>query len=371
MLPPLYARWMEACLPGPIREEVHATCHNCAMVADEDDPGPSFAGGQFHAGVKCCSYLPLLPNFTVGAILRDEDPATAPGRETALARLRAGDGVTPLGIQASRRYGLLYDHSLGFGQSRHLLCPHFLSETGGCGIWRHRNGVCSTWFCKFNRGAVGERFWKSLEDLLKVLESDLSWWAALEMDPGTEVVRTLLALRDRVQSQAKLDVSELEGSVDPDLYRRVWGSWHGREEEFFQGCAERVAVLTWEEVLGIARPMARALVQVLQDAHSRLESDTVPDPLVMGSFTILNASAERTLINSYRPSDPLALSSTLFRMLPHFDGRPNQAVVGEIVKQERVFLGPDLLRRLADYQVLVPAPNETGEAVDSQPSPGS
>ncbi len=370
MLPPLYARWMEACLPGPIAEEAQATCHNCAMV-DEGDAGTAFSGGQFHPGVKCCSYLPLLPNFTVGAILRDKDLVTARGRETTLARLRAGDGVTPLGIQPSRRYGLLYDHSLGFGQSLHLLCPHFVSETGGCGIWRHRNGVCSTWFCKFNRGAVGERFWKALEALLSVVETDLSWWAALEMDPGAEAVRTLLELRDRVQSQAKLDLSELEGSVDPQLYQRVWGSWYGREEEFFQACAERVAALTWDEVLRIVQPMGCGLARMVEEAHASLMSDAVPDPLVMGSFTILEANGERTLVRTYRPSDPLSLSSALFRILPHFNGRPNQTVVGEVVKKERVFVGPDLLRRLADYEVLVPAPKEIGEGVDPQFSPGS
>ena len=63
-------------------------------------------------------------------------------------------GVTPLGLARPPVQHLLYRHGRerGFGQSVALLCPHYLGDSGGCGIWRHRNGVCATWFCKHTRG---------------------------------------------------------------------------------------------------------------------------------------------------------------------------------------------------------------------------
>lgn len=354
MLPPLYAGWMDTLLGGPIPEEAQATCDNCAMLPQEGRP--SAGSGYFNPGVKCCSYMPLIPNFSVGRILSDDDPAAAHGQDSTRRRMEARDGITPLGLDQSRRYNLLYDHSVGFGQSPDLLCPHYMSETGGCGIWRNRNSVCSTWFCKFNRGVLGERFWKALEKLLVMIEVDLVWWATAELNPGTRAMRTLLELRERSIARSKLEVAELEGRVDPTLYRQVWGDWYDREEEFYRKCGELVETLAWEDVLAISKPMARAQAQVLQEEYAALMSEEVPDPLVMGPFSILETNGERTLVRSYRTTDPLSLSGTLFRILPYFNGRPNEEVVGEIVKKERVFVRPEVLRRLSDYQVLVPRP---------------
>jgi hypothetical protein len=162
-LPPLYAAWMHQMLAGPIPEETQATCANCAMCAKAGDP-PANSTLFFHPQVKCCTYLPRLPNFLVGRLLADDDPDFAPGRITVEERLQRGVAVTPLGFGRDAVYTLLYQQgaNAAFGRSRALRCPHYIEEGGRCGVWKHRESTCATWFCKHVRGAVGMQFWQVL-----------------------------------------------------------------------------------------------------------------------------------------------------------------------------------------------------------------
>lgn len=149
----------------------------------------------FDPQVKCCTYLPELPNFLVGRILADEDPALAVGRATVEKRLQAGVAVTPLGLDRTPFYDLLYQHAdTAFGRSHTLRCPHYIEEGGLCGIWQHRNSVCATWFCKHVRGAMGFRFWKEEEFYQQCahLVNRLTWQEVTTIGgPETHIVTRL------------------------------------------------------------------------------------------------------------------------------------------------------------------------------------
>ncbi|HVQ37685.1 MAG TPA: hypothetical protein VMS31_09130, partial [Pyrinomonadaceae bacterium] len=101
-LPPLYGAWMNQLLAGPIPSETKATCDDCAMAAA---PGtqPSPTARFFDPVLKCCTYMPTLPNFLVGRILSDFDlPAKAAmGMQS---RLQTSGTVTPLGVTMSPTY---------------------------------------------------------------------------------------------------------------------------------------------------------------------------------------------------------------------------------------------------------------------------
>ena len=121
-LPPLYDAWMSELLSGPIPSETEATCDDCAMCT----PGATSASElSFDPRVKCCTYLPVLPNFLVGRILGDRDEAARKGRKTVEARMREKIAVTPLGIGAPSPHRALYQlaakHS-GFGRTPSLRC---------------------------------------------------------------------------------------------------------------------------------------------------------------------------------------------------------------------------------------------------------
>jgi len=128
LLPPLYAAWVAELLPGVIPRESQATCDDCAMCAhgEEQERPPE---DYFDPAVKCCSYIPHLSNFLVGRILADNDPAAAPGRATVEKRIKQGVAVTPLGLDRTPVFNLVYENSANaFGKSRNLRCPHYLED---------------------------------------------------------------------------------------------------------------------------------------------------------------------------------------------------------------------------------------------------
>src|SRR5436190_23566607 len=87
-LPPLYARWMRDLLKGAVSGEPEATCDDCAMCPSAGT-APAASTLYFNPDAKCCTYIPELPNYLVGRILSEADPALAHGRDTVRSRLRA------------------------------------------------------------------------------------------------------------------------------------------------------------------------------------------------------------------------------------------------------------------------------------------
>jgi hypothetical protein len=160
-LPGLYAKWITELLGGTLPRESRAMCDDCAMrprAGRQAGPQSTF----FDPIVKCCTYVSTLYNFLVGSILANIDTAAQSGRATVQKRIGEAVGVTPLGLAPPPVHSLLYRSSAdAFGRRRALRCPHYIEECGRCGIWRNRNAICSTWFCKHVRGEVGYAFWRA------------------------------------------------------------------------------------------------------------------------------------------------------------------------------------------------------------------
>jgi len=355
-LPPLYAGWMADLLKGPIPREADSTCDDCAMwAAPGDTSRPDFF---FLPETKCCTYIPNLPNYLVGRILDDTDPAFAAGRATVEARIDARIGVTPFGVATPSVHSFLYErgHDLAFGRSLRLRCPHYLEAAGGrCGIWRHRIGTCATWFCKHVRGAVGNRFWRALEQLLTITERHLARWCLLELrvPPGT-LHGLFPPGTDRVFS-GSLDAGDLDGVVGAEKYRGLWGSWAGRERELYRRAARLVDGLAWSGVREIGGADVRLFAGLALDRYRDLVASETPGRLSLGPFRILAAGRERTRVFGYSGLHPLDLPSELMVALPYFDGRSMAEALRLIRVEKGLRIQPDLVRKLADFEILVPA----------------
>ncbi len=355
-LPPLYAAWMDQLLGGRIPEETDATCNDCAMCSS--DSNPQDLQLFYNPDTKCCTYIPLLPNFLVGRMLSDDDPGMARGRQSVEDRIRARRAVTPLGLEMPPPYHLIYGHAAEktFGRSESLLCPHYLPENGGsCGVWKHRASVCATWHCKFVRGAVGEKFWQSLLQLLGLVERSLSRWCVFNLEADVEVLRLLFPLRGVLRADQQLDSLTLDGKVDDRFYERVWGKWFGREHEFYKQAALLVNGLDWPGVVSIGGTEIKIHELLVRDAYSQLMSPELPPVLKVGKLSVLSMGRESTLVATYSVLDPLDLPTRLTRVLSYFDGRPTQSVMEAIKAQEGITLSTELVRKLADFEVLVPA----------------
>lgn len=171
-----------------------------AWPPDARDPGP------FDPRLKCCTYLPFLPNFVIGQLLRE-------GRHEERLAMAAKTGrLTPLGLLPQDDVSSTAE----FGRDPGARCP-FLGESaesgataqGVCTIWRHRPSVCRSYFCVSDEGADGQ-----------------AKWARAERD-GNEAEWTL----------AHEILWEL-GFTDDEIGSRTWLEWRGRENEFFLRCAE-------------------------------------------------------------------------------------------------------------------------------------
>lgn len=176
-------------------------------MVSQNWPRDARDAGPFKANLKCCTYEPFLPNFSIGRILK---------QETNLKRLEEAirkGRLTPLGLLPGT------SESQDFGRDDVIRCS-FLS--GGepaeaasgtavqCSIWQERPSVCRSYFCVSDRGADGQRRWKDAEEQGNRLEWTLAHEVAWDL-----------------------------GFTQTEIERSDWAEWSTRKFEFFEKCAER------------------------------------------------------------------------------------------------------------------------------------
>jgi hypothetical protein len=353
MLPQLQATWLDQMLGGPIPAETNATCDACAMLVDKSEDAAPPGEPGFNPETKCCTYLPQLWNFLVGAVLEDQHADAAKGRATVEARIDRGIAVTPLGLERTRMFHTLYKTggALTFGQSREMRCPHYLHDEGGlCGVWRHRESTCSTWFCKYVRGAVGLDFWTHLHQLLRTAERLLAAWTLLELGFDGLALARLYAPRRHVDPDT-LTGRDVDGVPDPSEMRATWGSWRGRERELYRESARLVTPLAWNDVLRIGGAELTLYARLVQEAYTRLMNEAPPERPT-GALVQITPRGQRVRLSTYNGGDLLDVPAVVGTILPYFDGRPIGVTIDEIRQREGVTIDPSLVRKLADFGVL-------------------
>lgn len=140
------------------------------------DCGACPMAGTFLADLKCCTYHPALPNYLVGRALERGDA----GSDAVRQRLQDLEGVGSLGVRAPRAWaeGYQRDRATSFGRDPAWRCPYWQPGALNCSIWRDRNGICRTWFCKHGQGVHGHRLWTAVRKLVRHLEGRTAELAA-------------------------------------------------------------------------------------------------------------------------------------------------------------------------------------------------
>jgi hypothetical protein len=350
-LPPLYHRWMRECLSGDIPNEPQATCQDCAMCRA---PGQTEAANDpvfYDPRTKCCTYMPVLWNFLVGALLEDDSAEAATGRRTVEERIAAGIAVTPLGLNRPPAHEALYRHIAdAFGRAQTMRCPHYIEEGGLCGVWRARESTCATWFCKHERGAVGQRFWHELHRLLAIAERQVASWCVIELDIGSDALAATLPFPP--PPRGPVTGADFDGRTTPEHWKLVWGKWAGREQDFYREAGRLTRALSWADVLALGGSELRAAVQLTQAAFERLATPRVPERLRAGVLHLSPAPGGGALVTTYSPVDPLRLSPAVLQILPYFDGRTTRAARQAITRELGYEMDRTLLQKLVDFEVL-------------------
>lgn len=351
--PPLYGRWIADLLGAAPPRETKATCDDCVACAKPDGRIPT-AVFALDPDVKCCFYMPRLPNFLVGRILSDDAPGAAAGRRSVEERVNHGP-ITPLGLDRPPAYqAQVQDYTSALQNSRALRCPHYLEERGGvCGIYAHRDSMCTTYYCQHDRGRVGMAFWRGLRRLLAQVELDLSVWAAsqLGIDP-VELQRFLLpAGDDDGMHYGKQGGAQQLGRAGPE----IWGAWAGRPADYYKAAAELVNPLSWAEVTALCGVPVQVRTAVARSALKDLTTPEIPERLRVGQFAIVTTRVEGLRTVTYSALDAVDLPSELVSLLPRFDGRPTDVILAELAEQYGVEIEPDFLQHLVDWDILVAA----------------
>ncbi len=346
-LPLLYQRWVEALFPEGIPRERTATCLDCAMCGDEAACHDA-AHAHFDPSLKCCTYFPALPNYLVGRAMDAESAGAAMLRAFIAARDPNRAEVTLLGVAPNYKFRTLYhaESPRFFGHDRDLLCPYAINADGPegplCGIWQHRNSVCSTYFCKHVRGETGRQFWLSLRNLLKGVESSLSWWCVTELIPEIE---DAIHCSERPQ----------ENGFGMTLADNAWRYWPGTAAEFYRACAERVEALEWAEVRAIAGIQTALQTRSAQRNHRQQIAPEVPARLKVTAYRVIQSGNDRTMLQGDPPGEDFEVPSLLVSLLAYFDGRPTEEILQAIYDDHQVEIDGGLLVRLCDFGALAPA----------------
>jgi hypothetical protein len=320
MLPDLYERWFVEWCGRASPVESRATCGQCAMLPDAPELPPE---GPFDADTRCCTYHPHLAPHFVGAILeRGSDGGCAIVR----ARIAGRVGVSPLGLGPTPQYARL-PRGRGFGRERALVCP-FLAE-GRCSIWSHRGAACAAFHCKYDRGVFGHWFWGLQVVAFQAVERVLGRWLLTRMELDAAACDALLRAPE-----------------DEALDARAWGAWRGREEAYFREAARLVEPLSFAEVARIGGAELSGLAGAVRTAAAQM--DAGPPERVRRNDAVLHQiglPGRTRLQNQAVPFDLLEISSELAERL------------GRLEESATAALGLDdgLLRRLLDWQVLLPA----------------
>jgi hypothetical protein len=347
-MPVLFDRWLGALLPGGVPEEGRATCRTCPMV-EGDEP-------FFDRRTKCCTYTPDLPSYAVGGILADTTAETRWAREVIAARIAARAGVTPLGIRRPARDQKAYDRLVGdggqgFGRAPELRCSYYLAVEGGlCGIWRHREAICATWFCKYERGLAGKAFWRATQGLMRIVEQSLTAFVLEELAPGGRARELTIFLE-----LAGGGRPELLEDCHPEVHAALWGRWAGRERAYYLEAARLVEALSWDDVLRLGGPQLAVVAAAVRELGARLRSPDLP-ARVRAARDPRPTAGRRPDLLRVTPSalayDPLELPAKVVALVPRFDGRDPAAVLAEL-RGEGHDLTVEGVRLLLDYGLLV------------------
>jgi hypothetical protein len=214
--------------------------------------------------------------------------------------------------------------------------------------------MCATWFCKHVRGAVGMDFWRQgIHPLLVAIEAALARFCVLELDVGTEALLRAFPVRNRIGFESTSDGSQIHH--DPEIYRRDWGTWLGKERAFYIECARLVSKLTWKDVLRHGGTEVAGRARIARHVYAQLSSRSLPRTARSNSFQIVDMGVDYTRVVGYSPYDPLDLPNELVPLLARFDGRPTRKVVAALDKDSGVELDADLIRKLVDFEILLDA----------------
>ena len=281
-LPSIYHSIIPSLLDIEYPAETIATCNTCTYCRHSQSP---------YIGTKCCWFYPKLPNFIIGAILANEHEGLALGSRLVRAQIKARAGILPYGTVPPlfhyrlRKKIVVQDTRLRSAKSiESLRCPYH--DQGNCSIWEYRNSTCATYFCTSIGGKSGLRFWEKIKQYLKTTETSLAQYAMLQMGWSLANIKT-----DKVTT-SDFNLEDEQGIINEENYKKLWGAWAGREEEFYIKCYQIVSKVdskTFKRITGLKREILEVAIRNTQKDFLK---NVLPEKLILNPEAILEKVEE-------------------------------------------------------------------------------
>jgi len=368
-IPAAYRHLIPDTVLASIPSESRAHCSNCSMCnRSSTEPHPAESTRiYFNSSTKCCTYSPTLPNYMLGGILQDETEEGQSGRQRIRRLIGNKLGVFPTGLTSPHPAGEFSNFvGLGlFGRDPSLRCPLYQEESGQCSIWRYREAVCATWYCKHDDGLLGFLYWRALADylthtqavLVHLVLQKLGWcgddaFSYRRSGPFTMQGRT----RKVAQTSSSVSETPLEERMgDAEIYQSVWKEWAGHEEEIYVSSFETMKGLSHKEVREAGGLRHEMLEAILLKIHRDKVAQSVPSKLLFNSKVHAVKQADgRYLVNSYNAYDPLLISADVYDRLRYFIGSKSSAdTCDDMERQTGVRFSTDLISMLYMRGILV------------------
>ena len=260
-LPELFHQFLPDIFSREIPAEIFTDCTNCHMICGSRAELGLDESKPFAPDTKCCTYSPQFSNFLAGAVFSDPDTSLAEGRNKLRDCIRSRKGIFPHGIYPTKKYSVLYElgKAEGFGKSQALKCPFYLEGIYNCGIWKYREAICATWFCKHVGQQSGHLFWSSVTKCLRYIEECLIAYVLKNEN---------LPFIHPYGENKNISYEDLDDlPLKNDEYNYRWGKWAGREEEFYTRSYQYVKDLTVETFSNLMGINFQILLNELEEKY--------------------------------------------------------------------------------------------------------
>jgi hypothetical protein len=284
----------------------------------------------FHPDTRCCTYHPELPNYLAGQALERGDA----GAEVVRARLRDRSGVSAWGIKPSDAFRASRAATVvGFGRDPAMRCPFYVGGQYTCGIWKDRNAVCRTWFCRHDEGVMGLARWTALRRTLTAVEKILAEFCVTAGQPP-----------------------DTASGGHGDIELSAWEAW-------YVWCARRVTAMTDAELSGVSTDELSSLRRQMQTSL-RLPSRHIPEvvvPVIRGSKT----TARGVALEGYSSYDGIEVDPGIIHFFVRLDGKRTWREARDLAASERdVIIDDDLVRELRRIDILQSPARVMDDAAD-------
>jgi hypothetical protein len=192
----------------------------------------------------------------------------------------------------------------------------------------------------------------SMKQYLALVEIQLARYTLLQLMP-----EYVLSGKD-VPSTGPLDANDLDDAAPPaPAYAALWGTWAGREEEFYKRCFELVRDLDSQKLNAILGLDGQIFFQRLEKSYDAAVHPKLPKLLQLNANATVKWMRDGSVaLGQYSEYDALALPGEAYDLLKVFTGHePVDAVRERLRNEHSADLSEEVLLTLYQHRILTEA----------------